>query len=75
MKAKLEFNLPEEKTDFNLAIKSFAWYRTLLELDNQLRNWLKYGHDFKNTDAALNAIRTLITDSMHENNISFDDVD
>jgi hypothetical protein len=45
MKAKLTFNLPEEQDDFNHAIKGVDYYLVLTELDNKLRNIVKYGGD------------------------------
>lgn len=43
MKAVLEFNLPEEEFEFDLASKSFPLLQLVEDLDQELRNFLKYG--------------------------------
>ena len=43
MKAILEFNLPEEEEQFNVASKGMDWALIVWELDQTLRNKLKYG--------------------------------
>ena len=42
MKAKLEFNLPEDQDDFTLATKGSTFYSVLWSLDKHLRNIIKY---------------------------------
>ena len=37
MKATLEFNLPEDKEDFDFATKGINYYAALCEFDNWLR--------------------------------------
>lgn len=74
-KAKLEYNLPEEKSDFMLASRAQGWYSTLWDLDQYLRNKLKHGNDFKSTDEALAEIRKYLHELMEDNNITFDDVE
>ena len=43
MKAILEFNLPEEEEQFNVASKGMDWALIVWEIDQLLRNKLKYG--------------------------------
>jgi hypothetical protein len=43
MKAVLEFNLPEEEFEFDLASKSFPLLQLVEDLDKELRSFLKYG--------------------------------
>jgi hypothetical protein len=43
MKAVIEFNLPEEKFEFDLASNSFPLLKLIDDLDQELRNFLKYG--------------------------------
>jgi len=57
MKAKLEFNLPEEKNEYTLATKGSHYFSVLYELDQLLRGYLKYGHKFKTPDEAIDTIR------------------
>jgi hypothetical protein len=42
MKAILEFNLPEDKEDFDFATKGINYYAALVEFDNWLRSEYKY---------------------------------
>jgi hypothetical protein len=42
MKATLEYNLPEDKVEFDCAIDGVKWMSAMWELDQWLRNQLKY---------------------------------
>lgn len=42
MKARLEFNLPDEQNEFTLANNGSNFYCALFEIDNYLRNKIKY---------------------------------
>lgn len=48
MRARLDFNLPEEQTDFNLAVKAPNLYSVLWELDSYLRAKTKYAQEEDN---------------------------
>jgi len=43
MKATLEFNLPEDRAEHLRAVHAGAAWCALYEMDNRLRNLLKYG--------------------------------
>jgi hypothetical protein len=43
MKATLEFNLPDERGEHLRAVHAGAAWCALYEIDNRLRNLLKYG--------------------------------
>lgn len=45
MKAIVEFNLPEDKEDFDIYNKSHEMLASFLELDTYLRNAIKYNDD------------------------------
>ena len=45
MKAILEFNLPEDKVDFDLALQGSDWKHVCWEMDQYLRKELKYSDD------------------------------
>jgi hypothetical protein len=57
MKAKLEYNLPEDQSFFNAACKATEMRSAISDFDNELRNWIKYGHNFKTADEALEKVR------------------
>ena len=42
MKAILEFTLPEDKEEFDLAHQGAQWQGVVVEVDNYLRDYLKY---------------------------------
>ena len=42
MKAILEFNLPEDKVDFDLALQGGDWKHVCWEMDQYLRKRVKY---------------------------------
>ena len=73
-KAKLAYKLPEEQDDFRLAIDGGKWYSVAWEIDQQLRTWLRHGHEFPDGDAALEAARTALWAVCEDNAVSFDDV-
>ncbi len=66
MKAILEFNLPEEQSEFNTAVKGEKFESALYAIDNACRGWLKYGHEFEDTADALQAVRDMIPQDIHE---------
>ena len=42
MKAILEFNLPDDQLDFNLAVNGSSWMQSMWELDQWLRSQIKH---------------------------------
>lgn len=73
MKATLEFDLSTEESNFKEAINGTTYLCALMELDGQLRSYLKYGHKFKSANEAIEEIRTIIRQDMRDRNISFED--
>jgi hypothetical protein len=53
MKAKLEFDLPEDDYLFDAACKGAEWKASIQELDKELRAVYKYGEDEKEVDFAV----------------------
>lgn len=74
MKAILEFNLPDDQTEFDLAISGNKFWNVLYELDQELRAKTKYASDDLPQDKydAYQEVRNLLRELMSENNISFD---
>ena len=72
MKATLEFNLPEEACEHNIASNAMNWSLTSFEMDNILRNYLKYGHDFKSATEALEHIREFLHLTLEGYNLTLD---
>ena len=72
MKAILEFNLPDDHNEYQVAtqapkVQSFLW-----DFSQQLRSWYKYHHDFKNADDALDKIREEFYRLLNHHNIDID---
>jgi hypothetical protein len=74
MKAILEFNLPEDHQDFEMANNAMKFWSVLYELDQDLRTKTKYASDDLPKDKydAYEEIRDMIRELMSENNISLD---
>lgn len=70
-KATIEFNLPEEEIDFKQAKDGYKWESVVWDVEQQLRKWTKYGHEFKNVEEALMAARKLVWDAMDEYEVDF----
>ena len=74
MKAILEFNLPDDQEEFDLATSGLKFWSVLWELDQDLRAKTKYAPDDLPQDKydAYEEIRDKLRELMSENNISFD---
>ena len=74
MKATLEFNLPDDNQEFELATKGLKFWSILWELDQELRAKTKYAPDDLPQDKydAYQEIRDYLHELMNENMISFD---
>ena len=70
MKAILEFNLPEDKVDFDLALQGSAWKHVCWEMDQLLRKHLKYDDDLsEDARGILEYIRGEFNAFMIDNNV------
>lgn len=74
MKAILEFNLPDDQHEYELANKAFSLWHVLWELDQDLRAKTKYAPDNLPEDKydAYEEIREKLHELMNENNVSLD---
>ena len=74
MKAILEFNLPEDNQDFQLASNAMKFWSVLYELDRDLRAKTKYAADDLPQDKydAYEEIRENLYELMRNENISLD---
>ena len=64
MKAILEFNLPEEKDEYDFANNGVNYYITLIEFDHWLRSEYKY-----NGNEAMFEVREKLQQFINDNNI------
>ena len=72
MKAIIEFDLPEDKSEHHAAVHAMDFALTCWDIDVQLRSWLKYGHKFASADKALEETRDELARLMQSRGISFD---
>jgi flavin-dependent dehydrogenase len=64
MKAILEFNLPEEKDEYEFANNGVNYYITLVEFDHWLRSEYKY-----NGNEPMFEVRQKLNEFINDNNI------
>jgi hypothetical protein len=74
MEAILKFNLPEETSDFELAVNAVKMYSIIWSLDQWLRTNTKYASDNISSDTykAYEQCREKLHELMTDYNISFD---
>lgn len=74
MKAKLEFNLPDDQQDFTVAVNAMNFWHVLWEMDQYLRSNTKYAPDSMSQDKydAFQEAREKLNELMLENNVSLD---
>jgi hypothetical protein len=74
MKAILEFNLPDDQQDFEMASNAMKFWSVLYELDQDLRSKTKYAPDDLPEDKydAYQEVRDMLYELMRNENISFD---
>ena len=66
MKHIIEFNLPEEAQDLKLAQRGKDYFCVVFSVLQEIRNYLKYGHEFKTVEDALEKIRESLYDAQIE---------
>lgn len=74
MKAILEFNLPEDNSEFQLAVNAVNWYAVLWDIDKELRSQIKHAPDTMHDEyyKALQHVRNKLNELMSEYNLKFD---
>lgn len=73
MKAILEFNLPEDQREFEIANQSKDMLCIIGNLEDALRSYLKYGHEFKTPEEALEAIRARLHEEINIRRVNIHD--
>ena len=67
MKATLEFNLPEDNNEHLRAVHSGEAWSTLYDIDNMLRNMLKYGNtEYKTVEELATAVRAVARETLNK---------
>ena len=65
MKAILEFDLPEDKEEFEAASKAVDWALLVWDIDQYIRNRLKYQTEKLDTSSAIEELE-LLRNELHE---------
>jgi len=73
MKAILEFNLPEDQRKFEMANQAPDMVAAIGHFEDMLRSYIKYGHNFKTANEAIEAIRTLLHEEINIRRINIHD--
>lgn len=73
MKAILEFNLPEDQREFEIANQSKDMLCIIGNLEDALRSYLKYGHEFKTPEEAFEAIRARLHEEVNIRRVNIHD--
>ena len=77
MKAILEFNLPEDQPDFDLAVNGAKAQVALWEMDQWLRKQYKYMPDEGFNEDKYNTyveVKNKLMELIHENGVSLDNI-
>jgi len=72
MKAKLEYNLPDDQFEFDCAVKSTKMYFALTEIKDELRSIWKYEELKENQFEMVERIREKFFEILLENEINLD---
>ena len=68
MKALLEFNLPEDQDQFDVATKAMDWSLLVWHIDQFIRNKIKYEQD---REGVLQLVRNELNFQMEEKGLQF----
>lgn len=71
-KVTIEYNLPDEQHEYEVAMQATKSQSFLWGFSQQLRSWQKYHHDFKSADDALDKIREEFYRLLNEHNVDID---
>jgi hypothetical protein len=72
MEGILKFNLPEEETEFKMAVNSSNFYTSLWDMDQWLRSQIKYNESLTDTEyETYEKVRSKLHEIMTDNNVNF----
>ena len=71
MKATLQFNLPEEKEQFSTANRGMDWALVVWEIDQLLRNKLKYEEHVHDTRKVLEEFRKTLNEMLTDRGLKY----
>ena len=71
MKAILEFELPRDGENFDASAKGMDWAIVVWDMDQLLRNMLKYGHEYKDADTALQQVKDTLNEMLIDRGLQY----
>ena len=71
MKATLEFNLPEDREEHLMAVKSLELHLSLWDIDQYLRERMKYGNLKQDKYEVYEEVRNQLYEIMDHYNVRF----
>ena len=72
MKATLEYNLPDDREDFELACNGYKYYSVLWDFDQHLRSKIKYDESLsQEVHDTYQEIREKLREFMNDSDLSF----
>ena len=71
MKAILEFNLPEDKEEFDAASRGMDWALIVWDIDQLLRKKLKYEEHVRDTRNTLEELRKTLNDMLADKGLKY----
>jgi hypothetical protein len=74
MRARLEFDLPEDQDQLTLAQHGYQWWQVAWDMDTWLRNLIKYGTEYKTADEALQACRDRLREFIDAQGVDLEEV-
>lgn len=72
MRATLEFQLPEERSEHMVAVHAMDFALTVFDLEEELRLWMKHGHKFSSADEVIEAVRQKLHECLENRGASLD---
>jgi hypothetical protein len=75
MRAILEFDLPEDTSEWHAASDGLDWALVVRDLDLQCREWIKHDQEFADPVHAFQGVRKFILDRMEDKSLKFPEPD
>ena len=72
MRAILQYNLPDDQHEYEVAVQAPRVQSFLWDFSQQLRSWYKYHNDFKDANDALDQIREEFYRLLNEHQVNID---
>ena len=72
MKATFEFNLPDDENQYEIMNQATKMLRCLWDINEALRSWEKYGHQFTDANDAVSKIREDFYNTINNYGVNID---